>query len=100
MDFARDLARDSLGDLRDGVRPPQYRRLGMAEHVDESRGNDLILCIDDAPSSQFGDSEPYIRDAVASHGDDAAIPGIPRAIDDAGVGDEEIVRCGMRPRRN
>src|SRR5215213_2157626 len=52
MDFARDLACNPLCNLRDGVRSAKYRRLGMAEHVDEARRHNVTACIYDTLCSQ------------------------------------------------
>src|SRR5712671_1071144 len=91
MDLPRYLTGDSLGDLRHRVRPAKNRKLGMPEHVDETRSDDLTIGIDHALGAQPHHRRPDVRNAIADRGYAATVPWIPGAVDDARVGDEDVV---------
>src|SRR5512141_1767335 len=92
--FAGDLAGDSLRDLGDRMRRTKDHVLRVAEHVDESRGDDLIVSVDDACRRHSGKGRPDVRDSIAAHSNAATIPGISRPVDDARVGYEKVIWCG------
>ena len=63
-------------------------------HVDEARGNDVVLRIDDAVG--LGPAETPDRvDAVAPDGNVGTVPGIAGPVDDASVTDQQIVGLGF-----
>jgi hypothetical protein len=99
-DFAGYFAGDALSDLRHRVRPAKDGKLRVAEHVDEPGRYDLISRIDDATSAQSRNRGTDVSDAIPAYSDAATIPWVAGTIDDAGVGDEEIVGSWIAPRGN
>src|SRR5687768_6438117 len=100
MHFAGDLAGDALGDLRHGVGSTQDRVLGVAEHVDETGRDDLIARIDDTPCAQPGYRGTNVDDPIADGRHATTVPWVARAIDDARIGDEQIVWPRIASRSN
>ncbi len=91
--FAGDFGGDPLVDLRRQVRIYQDGQLGLAEHVDESRGHHHAARIDGAP----GGRARQIADGGDPALPDADVSGVPRrtgSVDDPAVLDHHIVRAG------
>jgi len=87
--LAGDLRRDALMDLRRQARVDQDRQLGLAEHVDEARGDDPTRGVDGALARSRAQGTDGGDAAVA----DADVAGNPRragAVDDAPVRDDEV----------
>ncbi len=91
--FAGDLGRDALGDLARHAVVDEDVELRLAQQVDEAGGD-----------NQAGGVDPLTRlrvlqvadggDAVAADRDIGAKPRRARAIDDAAVGEDEVVAGG------
>ena len=87
--FAGDFGSDALIDFRGQAGVDEDGEFGLAEHVDESGGDDFAGGVNGALTrrgSEVADSGDF---SVA----DAEIAGVPRragAIDDVAVGDDEV----------
>jgi uncharacterized protein YjbJ (UPF0337 family) len=90
-DLAGDLARDPLAHLGGGAGLAQDRGFGVAEHVDEARGDHAVLGVDHAAGAAGGAHRADVADAVAAHRDLAAVPRVAGAVHHARVGDEQVV---------
>src|SRR5690348_15843306 len=92
--FAGNLTGDSLRKLAEGTIIDEERRFGLSEHVEEARRNNLPSGIDD--SRGRGSFEiANRRDSISANADIADVPGISRAVVDAAILDELIVRCRL-----
>ena len=88
-DLAGDLARDPLRDLGDGASVAEQRVLGVAEHVDEARGDDEVRGVDRVASRGAGQQADR-NDAVARDEHVAAIPRAAGAVHDLAIADDQV----------
>ena len=87
--FAGDLGGDALVNLRGQSGIDQDRHLGLAQHVDETRGNHLALSVD-GPRSRRGAQIADGGNFPVANSDVTRIPRRSGAIDDVAVGDDQV----------
>ncbi len=91
--FAGDLGGDALKDFRWQARIDENSELGLAEHVDESGSDNHAVSIDGARALSGGEIADS-GDPAITNPDVAGIPGGARAVNDAAVGDDDVVGRG------
>ncbi len=95
--LAGHLGRDALHDLAGRAAVDEHVELRLAQQIDEPRRDDQVRGIDRRRAAGVADHADR-RDAIFCDGDVAAEPGRAGAVDDAPVGDDEIVARSLRRR--
>jgi hypothetical protein len=92
---ARDHGGHAVGDEIARFRTFQDGALDVGVDVDEAGGDDAVAGVDYAGGRGAGEASDG-RDPSGGDGDVGATPGVARAVQNAGVADEEVVlaECG------
>src|SRR5215218_1578087 len=82
------------------MRTAQQRIFRGAEHIDKTRGDNLLVRVDDTLRRHPSEARTYVSDSVTARCDRATIPRIPGAIDDTRVRYQYVVPAICRRRRS
>src|SRR5580700_1547803 len=91
--FAGNFGSDSLGEFAEGAIVEKKSGFGLAEHVDEARGDDLAFGVDFTLGvcvAEVADG----GDAVCLDGDVGGVPWVVGAVDDVPVPNDDVVGSG------
>ncbi len=94
--FAGDFRGNALRELAQRTIVEEERDFGLAEHVNEARSDDAAFRIDFSFSMGFAQIA-NCGEAIATYSDIGGIPGIPGAVDDVTIADDEIIVAGNCP---